>query len=122
MSPKVCELALRLGFKPEDIDSESIFDNFQQSGKDQLLSEMIKQWLQWNFNYKKEGKHSWKTLVKAIHSINPRLAETLHKSTKVTNLVYQQARGGNGNVLHLHKSTKVTNLVYQQARGGNGNV
>ena len=88
MSPKARELAKNLGLKSDDI--ESIFVNFQLSDKDRL-SEVIKYWLQWNFNYRKEGKPSWKTLAKAVHPINPRLAESIAKKHQ-GNLVYLRSQ------------------------------
>ena len=79
VSAKSRELAKNLGLKPDDISS--VFTNFQLSDKDRL-SEVIKLWLQWNFNYKKEGKPSWKTLVKAVYPLNPRLAESIAQNHK----------------------------------------
>ena len=48
----------------------------QHSDKDQS-SEIIALWLRWKYNYDKEGKPSWKNLVKAVHPIESSLAERI---------------------------------------------
>ena len=62
-------------------DIASIIARFPLSDKNQL-SEVIKYWLQWNFNYQKEGKPSWKTLAKAVYPINRRLGESIAQKHK----------------------------------------
>ena len=92
VSPTSRELAKNLGLKPEDI--ASIFANFQLLDKDRL-SEVIKYWLQWNFNVKKEGKPSWQTLAKAVHPINPSLAESIAQKHKGNLCIYDSLYSNN---------------------------
>ena len=38
-------------------------------GQDQLLSEMLQKWLQWDYNIEKFGKPTWRMLVEALEGV-----------------------------------------------------
>ena len=65
ISAKWRELAINLGLKPSDV--ESIAHNF--SNDRDCLSEVLKYWLQLNFNYQRNGLPSWRTLALAVYKI-----------------------------------------------------
>ena len=62
-----------LGLKQSTI--ETISANFRRA--ERCFTEVITQWLRWNYDYEKEGKPSWKNLVKAVHPINDKLANSI---------------------------------------------
>ena len=38
-------------------------------GQDQLLSEMLQKWLQWDYDIEKFGKPTWRMLVEALEGV-----------------------------------------------------
>ena len=55
---------------------EIIRQNFPLSVERQL-TEVVTDWLRWNYDYEKLGKPSWKILVKAVHLMNSKLADSI---------------------------------------------
>ena len=80
MTEKARGLAKNLGLQSNDI--AVIFASLQLTD---VISEVMKYWLQWRFNYEREGKPSWKTLAKAVHPLRPDIAANIaekHKGIK----------------------------------------
>lgn len=54
---------------------ETIAANFSLAQR--RFTEVLINWLRWNYDHEKIGKPSWKNLVKAVHPINDTLANSI---------------------------------------------
>ena len=72
------DIGRKLGMLPSAIDS--ILADHSKSGP--CLSEVIKHWLQQNYDTNKFGQPSWKKLAEAVSGLDKRLFNSLAKNHK----------------------------------------